>query len=329
MRAGARWTAALPALLQALLMRLLREGMLVRALVWPGALLALALIGSALTVALLTRHPSIAVDDPALVAPLEQAGFEVWQVPDPARSLGDGAVRRATWREGDHRVLSLAMAGRDGLRAEAILRDAMGAGWRLDVPPPPGRNADLDGQSGRLAALVAVLYALYGVVLGAGALVRDREQGVLEVELALPIPQWVHGLARQVAPSLALGLGLLGTLWLVAALLGLPETGKWWREGACAATVTVSLGTLLAAGWRGPLLGRGGAADGLTAPLSRGLTGATSLLALGWAAPGIGRHLPVSSLAALAQGAAPALAPPLLSVLLVAVVAWRFGAAAR
>jgi hypothetical protein len=326
---GPRWAAAFPALLQALLMRLLREGMLVRALVWPGALVGLALIGSALLVALLTRNPAIAVDDPNLVAPFEQAGFDVSLVDDPARSLRDGDVRRATWVEGGRRVLGLSVAGRDGLRAEAILRDAIGAGWRLDVPPPPGRSADLDGQSTRLAALVAVLYALYGIVLGAGALVRDREQGVLEVDLSLPHPAWVHGLARQLAPALALGLGLLATLWLVGALLGLPESGRWWREGTCAATATVSLGTLLAAGWRGPLLGRGGAADGLTVPLSRGLTGTTSLLALGWAAPEVGRFLPVSSLAALAQGAAPAFSTPLVGLLLLGIVAWRFGVGSR
>lgn len=329
MRPGARWAAALPVLTQALLLRLLREGMLVRALIWPGALVGLALIGSALLVALLTRHPTIAVDDPGLVGAFEQAGFDVSRIDDPAAAMREGDVRRATWRDGEQRVLALTMAGRDGLRAEAILRDAVGAGWRLDVPPPPGRSADLDGQAGRLAALVAVLYALYGVVLGAGALVRDREAGVLEADLALPLPPWVHGLARQLAPALALGLGLLGTLWLVGALLGLPESGRWWREGACAATATVSLGALLAAGWRGPLLGRGGAADGLTAPLSRGLTGATSLLAVGWMAPEVGRHLPVSSLAALAQGATPSLVAPILGGLLVAVVAWRFGVASR
>ena len=291
---------ALLLLTVAALLRLARRGMVVRALLWPGVLTALSLLGAVAASGLLLAPPRIAAADPALVVALEAAGLEVIADPDPATAVAADRAPRAAWREGQQVVLmidarqTLVGGGLDNLRAEAALRDMAGAAWRIAPSHPPIRSDDLSRSVGWMAGLVGVLFTLYGAVLGLGGLAQDRASGVLEAERALPVPPWMHPAARLLASGLALSGALAVTLLLLDAIIGLTGLGMWWLHGSSAAVAAAGIGAGALAGGRG-----------ISAALSAALMLCTALLVLGAALPGLGGALPIAGLGALASGAAP------------------------
>ncbi len=296
----------------AALKRLCRRGMLLRALVWPGALTALALLGSVTASSALQAPPEIAATDPVLASALSEAGLVVIGDADPAGAVSAGrAARAAWWRDGRPALAisarrTLLGGGADNLRAEGALRALVDAPWQLTVTQPPTRSADLERSVRWMAGLVSVLFTLYGVVIGLAALAGDRTTGVLEAELTLPVPTWVHPAARLIAAGIALSLALGATLLLLDALIGGADLGAWGLLGSAAAIAAggVGVGAL-------PAQTSG---SGFSAALSRALVICTALLAAGAALPALS-WLPMASLGALAAGMDPGLTAAVLGVL--------------
>lgn len=311
---------AVAALAAASALRLAREGLVVRALLWPGLLASGALVGSAAAVAILSSAPEIGVPPGSteVIHRLEEAGFTVRPVADPEAALAAGEVDRAAWPTERGWALAAGPATTLALRAEGAIRDASGAPWTIHVPPPAARPPDAGRAAGAMAGLLGVLFALYGVVLGAGALVRDRDGGVLEGDLSLPLPFYAHAAARMLAASAVMGVALGSTLLLLHGLVGLPDVGAWAWHGLFASAAGAVLGT-------GALGARG---EGFSGPLSRALTASLGLAGLGLVRPELGAWLPISSLLAMWRGASglgSGAAVAALTVALGAAAAWRVG----
>lgn len=282
---------ALAGLSLTIVLRLLREGLVVRALVWPGLLTALSMFISASVTIAWRNNPLIYVSDPAVVAPLEAADFVVKVVDDAEATIRDGRSERAVWREGDRLVLGVTWGGMLSYKAESVLRDLVEERWRLEVPSPQKRRRDsveLRPVTGLLAGVVALLFTLYGVVIGAGSLYRDRASGVLESDLALPVPRWVHAAARLVALAAVLGPALIVSLFVVDTLLPIHKLYQWMFTGILAALVGGMLGVAM--------MGRAKSTRGFSGPLSQALTLCMFLIGLGFAIPAVGTFLPLVSL---------------------------------
>jgi len=315
----------------ATVLRLLREGMVVRAVVWPGLLAAVAVVGAAAVAGqvggALTEAPWVAmsVDDAALAGPaLAAQGLALRLDPSPQEAVAAGRAERAAWREADRWVVAARGEGVSTLRTEAALRELVGADWRLEVPADPPRAQAVATQSGRMGTLVAVLFALYGVVMGAGLAWRDRGEGVVEGTLVLPVPAWTHGAARVLGLALTLGVGLGATLLLLDGILGMDRVGGLVLHGVLATAVASALG-LAAVG--GPDARR----RGFSAPLSRALGATAALLGLGAALPAVGAWLPVASLpvASLPVASQAATAPLAAAVALLLGLGLMAGCALR
>jgi len=312
-------TRALLGLSYAIVLRLLREGLVVRALAWPGLLTALSMFASASITIAWRNSPIIYVSEKSLVAPLVADEFEVTLDPDPEAALRDGRTERAVWREGNKLVLGATWGGMLTSRAESVLRKQVRERWLLEVPPPPKRSRDsveLRPITGLLAGVVGLLFTLYGVVIGAGSLYRDRSSGVLESDLALAVPRWIHAAARLLALTSVLGPALVVSLYVVDALLPIHHLGYWMFAGLLAALIGGALGVAL--------LARADSRRGFSGPLSQALTASMALISLGYWAPGVGHFLPLMSLGAQFAGSQPSLTAVPIALLVAAVVVADF-----
>ncbi len=315
-------------------LRLVREGFVVRALAWPGLLAAGAMVGTALIVGLMgspvdeVASLAMRAEDAALVQErVAAASLELRVDPDPERAVAEGRASRAAWREadpggaGERWVVAAPSAGPTTFRIEAILRDQAQAAWRIEVPPETARSAVVAGQSGRMGLIISVLFALYGVVMGAGLAWRDRAEGVVEAALTLPVPPWTQAAGRLVGLGVVLGLGQLATLQLMHGIMAMDRPLAIAGNGLVATVVACALGLSAVAS--------PGAADrGFAAPLSRALGFVTALMGLGAGLPAVGAWLPVASLGALAVGSSPLGAPipvTLLGLALVGLAVRRWG----
>lgn len=307
-----RWPTWLAWLTASHLQRLLREGMIRRALAFPVVLVGLTLALTLLVVGVL-RGPSIVATDhplpPAQARALLDEGFVVRQLDDPRQAI----VRREA-------VLALSRdvwwtaGGRQAIHAESVLRRARGAPWWPAPPPLP--DAAFGRQQGRLIALlILAIYTLYGVVFGAAMVARDRDQGTLEVELALPMPASLHGLSRWIAASAILSGWMVLGVALVAAWIGADDAPALVRIGLAAAFGAVALG--LAA------VGRAGLKTGFAVSLAGGLSAATALFGLGYGVPSVGRWLPIASLIAGGDGWSPLVGAAALGAVAVLVFTYR------
>ena len=290
-------------LLGSLLTRALREGLIVRALAWPGLLTAIAVLLSAGAVATLNTTERLAVEDAELAAALEEAGLRPELVEDAEALLAAGEVERAIWREGEDWVLGLRSSGRGALEVESALRDHAGAAWTIELPPLSRRDPRMGPVTRLLVGMMAVLFTLYGVVFGAASLLRDREDGTLEAERALAVRETAHAWARLVAAALLLAVGFVLSVGLVHALLGVPRPLAWCATGSVAGLAASALGL--------GVMSRGGT---LSRPLAFGMSLSMGLLGLGWGLPELGRHLPIASVGALVRGEVPSPAALLLAL---------------
>jgi hypothetical protein len=255
---------------------------------------------------------SIYLTDPAWKGAFEAEEFDVRIEEDPESLLRSGKALRAVWREGEAIVLGYGMGGRATLIAEKIVRDLADAPWRIEVPELEARPDDVDRQTGMMAGIIGLLYTLYGVVMGAGSLYRDRSSGFVESELALARPRWLPAASRIVSLSVLLTIGLAATLLMLDALLPISDVRTWILHGSAAAACGGTLGLYLVA--------RNSLDRGFSAPLSRALIAAMALLGMGWMQPEVGRVLPICSLGAFMAGAAPAaLAVALAFVVAIAI----------
>jgi hypothetical protein len=282
---------ALVGLSLSVVLRLMREGLVVRALLWPGLLTALSMFISASFTVAWRGGNYIYVSEPALVAPLQAEGFEVTVIDDPESMTANRISERGVWREGDHLVLGLSLAESFRSKAEATLRDFTQERWRIELPAEQAKSQttrELRPITGMVAGIVGLLFTLYGVVIGTGALYRDRSSGVLESDLALPVPRWLHAAARLLALAAVLGPALVVSLLVVDSLLALHQVQMWMVDGFIAAVAGGTMGVALMA--------RADAKRGFSAALSQALMLSMGLISLGYAQPAWGHFLPVLSL---------------------------------
>ncbi len=305
------------ALTATFVLRFLREGLVLRALVWPGLVCALALVGTAGAYAWFGVSPRVLVSEPELVVPFSEAGFMVEVHSDPAGEIAGGRAWRGVWKEGDTWVFGRASGGRGSFRIEALLRDISGARWRLDIPELEARPTDVDRQARLMAGIIGLFFTLYGVVMGAGSVFRDRGNGCLEGEMALPIPFWAHAAARLLALSVVVVPSFTATLLLIDGLIGISHVADWVLHGGAATLAGGSLGLMATSA---PTLDRG-----FSAPLSRALTVSMAMLTVGWSFPAFGAWLPLASLGAFMHGATPSPVAALGAVLIAALATLRFG----
>ncbi|MFT4571052.1 MAG: hypothetical protein ACI8TX_002072 [Hyphomicrobiaceae bacterium] len=304
---------ALLAMSYGFIVRFLREGFVVRALVWPGLLCSVALVGTAAIYAAIGTTSVIYLSDPAWTSAFEEEDFEVRIHNTPEALLRSGDALRAVWSDGETVVLGYGLQGRATLIAESIVRDLTAAPWRIHVPALAARPDDVDRQTGMMAGIIGLLYTLYGVVMGAGALYRDRSSGFMESELALARPAWFPAASRILALAAVLAPGLAATLLVIDALLPIPNIGLWITHGGVAAAAGGTLGLYLVA--------RSALERGFSAPLSRALMVAMALLGAGWLQPQVGRVFPICSLGAFMAGTTPSAVALILLAVVLPVIA--------
>jgi ABC-type transport system involved in multi-copper enzyme maturation permease subunit len=163
--------------------------------------------------------------------------------------------------------------------------------------------------------VLALLFVLYGLVFGLGGVARDRDDGTLEIELSLPIPRWVGGMARWIASTLILATFFTVSVALLAAILPTPGVGAVIRNGvaACGGGVAIGLVTV----------GTAGIKQGFSGPFALAMSSATGLAAAGpllkltW--------LPVGSLFAGGDGWAACAVALGLGFVASALYGWRTG----
>jgi hypothetical protein len=313
---GARRDLRAAALLTvALLRRLAREGLVVRSLSFPIALTLGTLVLTVGFVAWLRYTPTVALSPElatdSLQVALVDGGFRPIVVDDPHAALTDGTA----WAATDGHTLWMRGGGPGALVVESLVRRHVAASWRPDADVPrPGLSA-ATAMGRRVVVLLGVLFALYGVVFGAGMVARDRDDGTFEVELSLGVSRWVHGAARLVAGSSVLAAFLILGVALCGAILGLDDPLAMTRHALACAAGSTAIGLLA--------IGRGGLQAGFTGPLALGMSVATGLLGVGVAAPGLGAWLPLASLTTAGSGWEALVGAAALSGVALALFTWR------
>jgi len=296
-----------------MLQRLVREGLVLRSLTFPTVLIVGTLMLTIGFVAWLRWQPTVALSpDLADLAPtLLSAGMKPVITSDPqamvdAEEAWGGAEDDHIWLHG---------GGPKALALESAVRTHAGTAWRPDanIPHPSLDVAVAMGQ--RIVVLLGVLFGLYGVVFGAGMVARDRDNGTFEIELALPVPRWVHGAARVLTGTLALfaflGLGVL----MVEAVIGLADVGATLRHALAGACGSTCIGLIA--------IGRGGLKTGFTGPLATGMSLATALVAIGIAGGRLAAWVPLASFASGASGWEALLGATVLALFTTALFTWR------
>lgn len=306
--------SALMAMTGAFAVRFLREGFVVRALLWPGLLCSLAIVVTAAIYVQVGTSPVIYVTEGTWTPVFEEHNFVVREHASPETLLANGQAVRGVWKDGTQTVFGHSMGGRQTLIAESLLRDYTRAPWRIEVPPLEERPAEVRRQAGLMAGIIGLLYTLYGVVMGAGSLFRDRSSGFLESELAMARPTWLPAASRMLALGCILAPALAATLLSIDALMPIDNLTLWLIHGVAAAAMGGTLGLYLVA--------RSSLDKGFSAPLSRALMVATALLGLGYMQPEVGRILPVCSLGAFLYGTTPSATAWMGALVLAPVVAW-------
>jgi hypothetical protein len=282
-------------------------------MVWPTALAAGTLLTTLLVFALISETAVVGVSadlDPVVVAQIEEAGWAPLVFNDLKGSVRD----RDSWAATDGHTLWTRWRP-DSLRLESLLREHDGASWRPDPIITLPSVQDSAPQGLLFCQLVAVLFALYGVVFGLGMVARDRDDGTLESELSLPLPHWVAGASRWLAATLVLSLFFSFSVVLFDALIGVPDPGAMIRHGIAATGGATAMGLLA--------VGKAGLKQGFSGPLAGGLTVATGLIGLGLSKSPVATLLPLASIFGGGNGWIPVAAAMALGVLAAVGFAYR------
>jgi hypothetical protein len=281
--------------------RMLRESLVLRSMVWPGLVTCTTLAATLVVAAVVQPGRDVAVEigtDAEIVSELQRSGFAVYVRPE----VGE-AVRRGhtIWEYGTPPA---------ALELEAIVRTHLGASWRPEpLPLPEPRDVDVRGDVA--CRILALLFVLYGLVFGLGGVARDRDDGTLEAELALPIPRFVGGLARWTASTIILTLFFTVSVHLFAAIIPVPDRWEVIRHGIAAASVGVAIGLVV--------VGTSGVKQGFSGPFAAGMTFATGLASMGGAL-GL-TWMPLASLFGRGSG----WMPLALALLLGLLSSWSYG----
>lgn len=236
-------------LVAGLLRRMAREGLVVRSLAWPPAIVLLTLVGTMGVLATFNAPAPVAIPvdaDSALEHAIRAAGYEVTRTEAPADEVASGRLRVAT----DGATIWSSLGSRESLEVEGALRTLAGARWLPESPPRLPSAAQV-GQSGRsICRVLTLLYVLYAVVFTLGGVLRDRANGTLEAELALPMPRWASGVARWFAATWVAGLFCALSVVLVSATVGIDNLGATIRHGIAGCNAAAGIGLVTAASAR-------------------------------------------------------------------------------
>lgn len=266
-----RSVRALVLLTGASLRRMLREGLVLRSMIWPGLVTCITLAATLFIAATLRPGRTVGVSedaDPGLVAELVAAQFDVQTVDDPATAVRDGALSLGT----DGHALWIYGTPPSALELESILRTRVGASWKpMPMPLPEARGGQAGGDVG--CRVLGLLMVLYGLVFGLGGVARDRDDGSLDAELALPVPRWVGGLARWIASTAILTWFYALSVLVFGALMPVSAPWELVRHGMAATGTAVAIGLAV--------VGGAGLKQGFSGPLALGMTLATGLASVG------------------------------------------------
>ena len=291
--------SALVALGATLMRRLLREGMVLRSMIWPALLAGGTLIVTLIVASVLQVSSEVAIPaelDPAVVSEIEANGFVATTVDDPHAAVRAGDV----WAGTDGRTVWLSGPSEDATRLEATVRAHAGSAWTPVARPPALPEAqEVEQQGQQTMQVLALLFALYGVVFGVGMVARDRDDGTLEAELSLPIRRWVPGAARWLSGTTVLVVFFAYSVALFDALIGVADSAAMVRHGYAASGAAISIGIAV--------IGTAGSRQGFSGPLALGLSVVFGLIGLGVAQPDLGQWIPLASVLAGGTGWAPAL----------------------
>ncbi len=293
----------------AILRRLVREGMVMRSLLFPTAIVVGTLLITLAVASVVRGNSRVALtpdvwQQTELVGQIQDMGLEPYE----STTLVEDIEEWRAWAGFDGKTMYIQGSAADGARLEAMLRTRAGADWI----PEPIYNRPTGAQAARQGRFVlqgmALLFALYGVVFGAGMVVRDRSEGTLEAEFSLPVPHWYHGAARWLAGTIGLSLFLVFGLALLHATLGLSDPGAMLRHGLAANAAATAIGMFAAA--------RAGRDTGFSGPFTFGISAVTGLVTLSVVFPEAAVWIPLASIATAGTGW-----PPLFTAGLCAVVA--------
>lgn len=294
--------------------RLLREGMILRSMIWPVAVVVGTLAATIVVMAFLRPPREVAVPpgcDPELVAIFEGSGFTVHTVADPRGAVEDERVSVAT--DGSH--LWARGTSTLALEVEELVRIQVGSPWRPSSMELPSLTAG-EEQGRRICRILGMLFVMYGAVFGLGSVARDRDNGTLEAELTLPVPRWVGGLARWTASVVLLSLFYALSVVMLAAVIGVRGPGTTILHGIAAIGGSVAIGL--------GVVGTAGLKQGFSGPFAAALTGVTGVAAVGL----VGADwLPIASLFGEGDGYTAVLISVGLGLLASAVYARRTGRA--
>ncbi len=298
--------------------RLVRDGLVVRSVVFPVVLLVVTVTATVAVVVLTTEAGVVAVsgagNTPGLRAAVEAEGYGYLVVDDPGQAVRDLRAQIGT----DGTTLWTAAAP---ARLEQHVRTALATAWVPEAPAPHDDRPDPQNDRGTrgMAVFLGMIFTLYGVVMGAGSLVRDRDEGTLDAELSLPISHLSQGLVRWLAPSIVLGLSYVYGVSLLASLMGLQEAAEIAQHGVAALSTGCALGLASAAG--------SGRQRGFAGAMSLGLVATFVLWGFGVGMRDAGLPIPVVSL--ISEGANPGLALVFatgVGLVSASIFAWRGGA---
>ena len=272
-----------------LLRRLLREGVVLRSLVFPVLLAGGTMMLTVFAFVLLSPTQTLVLtpdaQPPALIAEVEAQGWPIMTSNEPARVVRQGRAAAGT----DGKTIWTYRGGTHAVRLESMIRKHFDAPWRPNPPPIGGHPDDKPSEGSRhLLQFIGALFAFYGVVFGAGSIARDRDEGTLEAELATALPMWVHGCARWLAGSILLAAFFTYSVMAFDAFIGVARASVLITHGIAACAGSTAIGILV--------IGRAGLESGFAAPMSAGLVMVVTLLSLGLSGGEAMSWIPIASM---------------------------------
>ncbi len=306
---------ALVLLTGSMVQRLMREGMVLRSLVWPGLVASLTLMATVAFLAITRPSRNVAVTPevpPELIEAFEHRQFAIERHDDVASiedAINEGSIPIGT----DGTTLFVRGSSIASIEIEFLVRKHHEARW-MPVPDelPDAARAGLAGRN--IVRVLGMLFVMYGAVFGLGGVARDRDNGSLEAELALPVPRWITGLARWLASTFTLGLFFVLSIIWITAIVGVTEPAAVMRHGVAACGAAVALGIAV--------VGTSGLKQGFAGPFAVVVVLLTALTTLG--ALGLS-WLPLASLFTEGSGWPALVVSAGLGVLSAFVYAWRVG----
>lgn len=295
----------------ALMRRAIREGIVLRSFVVPGAIAVLGLLVTMIATVALSPASRVGIPQDApegMEALFEAEDIEVVRFADPEAAVENRLVDVAVLPG----RLVLDTRSAQPLVAERAARTALGGHWRPAfslaerkerIPPPQPAQV--------IVRMLAGLFCLYGVVFGAGGIARDRSEGLLDVELAVGVPHTLVAVARWTSSVLVILLPLLATIAAVDAVL--------WVEGAFALALHAMAGVGAAVAIGIIAVGQADLDRGFSGPLATGLGSLIAFMAAG-TLPVLGTFVPIGSIVT-ASPDSPSL-PALLGAGVLAVASW-------